>query len=113
ELVEAAGGFAAFGKKGAHSPTVSWDELRRADPDVLVCMPCGFDVARAEKELPALASKPGWSDLSAVKGRRVFLVDGNAFFNRPGPRLVESAEILAELLHGLSYGHERAWKPAP
>jgi len=64
------------------------------DPDMIVAMPCGFDRARARREMPALARRPGWSELRAVRAGQVFLTDGDQFFNRPGPRLVDSLEIL-------------------
>ena len=75
-------------------------------------MPCGFDIERCRRELPALADNPVWGRLEAVKTGRVYLTDGNQFFNRPGPRLVESAEILAQIMHPESFasGHEgTAW----
>ncbi|MBI3877177.1 MAG: ABC transporter substrate-binding protein, partial [Verrucomicrobia bacterium] len=95
ELVEFAGGKNLFGEPGRHSPWMKWEELAARDPDVLVLMPCGFDLARTRRELPALTTKPEWPKLRAVKSGRVFLADGSQFFNRPGPRLVESLEILA------------------
>jgi iron complex transport system substrate-binding protein len=99
ELVELAGGANLFGSAGEHAPWMTWDQLKQADPDVVVVLPCGLDLRRTRQEMPALASKPGWSELRAVRAGRVFLTDGNQYFNRPGPRLVESLEILAELLH--------------
>jgi len=110
ELVEMAGGVNLFGSPGRHAPWLSWEELCGRDPDVLLLLPCGFDIARTRQELPALARKPEWAGLKAVRGGRVFLLDGNQFFNRPGPRLVESLEILAELLHpaDFAFGHEGA-----
>lgn len=114
ELVEIAGGRNLFGNVGAHSPWLEWEAVRAADPDVVVAMPCGFDLARTRAEMPALERLPGWSDLRAVRSGRVRVVDGHQFFNRPGPRLVESAEILAELLHpgAFAFGHEgKSWAP--
>jgi iron complex transport system substrate-binding protein len=99
ELVERAGGTNLFGAAGAHSPWLEYETLLAADPDTVVVMPCGWDVARARAELPALTTRPGWSELAAVRAGRVFLVDGNQYFNRPGPRLVESIELLAALFH--------------
>jgi iron complex transport system substrate-binding protein len=99
ELVEMAGGVNLFGAAGKHSPGLSWDELASADPEAMLVAPCGFDIPRTLAEMPALAKRPGWKKLRAVAGNRVFLGDGNQFFNRPGPRLVESLEILAEVLH--------------
>ena len=77
-------------------------------PEVIVVLPCGWDVARARQDMPALTSKPDWPRLRSVLAGRVFLADGNQYFNRPGPRLVESLEILAELLHPevFRFGHE-------
>jgi iron complex transport system substrate-binding protein len=108
ELVSLAGGTPLFGKPGAHSPWLAWQELRDADPDVVVILPCGFDRERSRRELPPLLAQPGWDALTAVKAGRVYLADGNQYFNRPGPRLVESLEILAEVLHpdAFAFGHE-------
>jgi iron complex transport system substrate-binding protein len=94
-----AGGVNLFGVAGQHSPWMTWEELVRADADVVLILPCGFDMARSRRELAELTNKPEWPALRAVSGGRVFLCDGNQYFNRPGPRLVESLEILAELLH--------------
>ena len=116
ELVELAAGVNLFGEAGKHSPWMTWEALRRADPDVIVIMPCGFDVARTLEELPALTRRPDWISLRAVRSGRVYVTDGNQYFNRPGPRLVESLEILAELFHPgvFSFGHEgTGWVPAP
>ncbi|HTU22820.1 MAG TPA: cobalamin-binding protein [Gemmataceae bacterium] len=108
ELIEMAGGVNLFGVAGAHSPWMTWEELCEADPDVLVVLPCGFDIERTRRDMPVLTSKPEWSQLRAVGTGRVFLADGNQYFNRPGPRLVESLEILAEILHPdvFAFGHE-------
>ena len=99
ELVAMAGGRGLFGIAGRHSAWIYWDDLVDADPEVIVVMPCGFDIARSRAEIGALSGQPEWNDLQAVKAGRVFIVDGNQYFNRPGPRLVESGEILAELFH--------------
>jgi iron complex transport system substrate-binding protein len=106
ELVALAGGENLFGKAGAHSPWLSWDELRAASPEVIFVMPCGFDLPRTRAELPALTARAGCSELRA----RVFLVDGNQYFNRPGPRLVDSLELLAEALWGLDFGRSAGWQ---
>ena len=114
ELVEIAGGRVMAGEPGRHSGYFEFGELLAMDPDVIAVMPCGFDIARTRAEMPALAAEPGWNDLSAVRGGRVFLTDGNQYFNRPGPRVVESAEILAELLHPdeFDFGHRGSgWTP--
>ncbi len=83
----------------AHSSYASWEQILAGDPQAIVVMPCGFDLQRAVVEAQVLASKPGWETLSAVRDSRVFAVDGNAYFNRSGPRLVDSLEILAYLFH--------------
>ncbi len=107
ELVEIAGGRVMLGEAGRHSGYFEFERMVEADPDVIAVMPCGFDIPRTAAEMPPLAAQPGWSDLSAVRNGRVFLTDGNQYFNRPGPRVVESAEILAELLHPevFDFGH--------
>ncbi len=99
ELVELANGKNLFGEAGRHSPWMSWDDLIRADPDVIVSMPCGFDLERTKQEMYWLTQRPGWPDLRAVKQGEVYLADGNQYMNRPGPRVVESLQILAEILH--------------
>jgi len=99
ELVGMAGGEPLFGEAGAHSPWMTWDALRDADPDCLVVLPCGFDLARTAREMRTLAERPDFGELRAAREGRIFLVDGNQYFNRPGPRLVESLEILTEMLH--------------
>jgi len=99
ELVELAGGENLFGKAGLHSPWMSWEQLVASDPDAIVSMPCGFDLARTRQEMYWLTERPEWSKLRAVQNGAVFLADGNRYFNRPGPRIVESLQILAEILH--------------
>ena len=108
ELIEIAGGKSLLSVKGKNSPYISWDSLTKADPDVIVIMPCGFDLERTEKESQILTQHPNWNSLKAVQNKRVFIVDGNAYFNRPGPRLVDSAEILAEIFHPqlFNFGHQ-------
>jgi iron complex transport system substrate-binding protein len=108
ELVEMAGGVNLFGEAGRHAPWMTWEQLTERDPEVLVLLPCGFDISRTRHDLPVLSGRPGWGRLRAVQKGRVFLADGNQYFNRPGPRLVESLEILAELLHPelFAFGHE-------
>lgn len=110
ELVTMAGGVNLFGETGKHSPWMTWDELVERDPHVILTLPCGFDIPRTRSEMHILASKPEWPNLRAVRDGRVYLLDGNQYFNRPGPRLAESLEILAEILHPdtLHFGHERS-----
>jgi iron complex transport system substrate-binding protein len=114
ELIEIAGGRSLLSVKGGHSPYISWESLIDADPEVIVIMPCGFDLERTELESIGLKSHSDWSKLKAVKNGKVFLVDGNAYFNRPGPRLVDSTEILAEIIHPqlFDFGYRgKSWKP--
>lgn len=108
ELVKIAGGENLFGMAGEHSPWMTWDDLHNADPDVIVVLPCGFDLQRTYQELDALIPHPAWHELQAVRNEQVFLTDGNQYFNRPGPRVVESAEILTEILHPqcCPFGHQ-------
>ena len=108
ELVTLAGGRSAFGKTGENSAFISWEALRQADPDVIVFMPCGFDLERTRQEAEVFAARDGWRELKAVRDDRAYITDANAYFNRPGPRLVESLEILGEILHGdrFDFGHK-------
>ena len=99
ELVKMAGGHNLFGEAGRHSPRLEWIEVVAANPEVILILPCGFDIARTRQDLPVLTRKLGWDDLKAVQEGRVYLLDGNQYFNRPGPRLAESLEILAEVIH--------------
>ncbi|HTI49509.1 MAG TPA: ABC transporter substrate-binding protein, partial [Planctomycetaceae bacterium] len=108
ELVAIAGGVNLFGEAGKHSPWMSWEELAERDPDVIVVLPCGWDIPRCQREMGPLTCCEGWRALAAVRNGQVYLTDGNQYFNRPGPRVVESAEILAEILHPteIRFGHE-------
>ena len=99
ELVEIAGGKPLFGILGEHSPYFTWEALVKADPDIIIIMPCGFDLERTRQESQQLIKRPEWSNLQAVKQGQVYITDGNAYFNRPGPRLIDSGEILAEIIH--------------
>ncbi|HEX6386577.1 MAG TPA: cobalamin-binding protein [Anaerolineae bacterium] len=113
-LVEMAGGVSLFGEAGKHAPWLTWEVLRAADPEVIVVLPCGWDIARAWQDMPYLTQQPGWEELRAVRNGRVYLADGNQYFNRPGPRLVESLEILTEMLHPgrFDFRHRgRGWEP--
>jgi iron complex transport system substrate-binding protein len=113
ELIALAGGVNLFGESGRHSPWMTWEELEAADPDVIVVAPCGFDLARTEQEMHWMTDRPGWSDLRAVRSGRVYLADGNQYFNRPGPRVVETLQALVEMLHpaqSLPHLRGRAWR---
>lgn len=107
ELVEMAGGRNLLGRSGEHSGQISFESLRAADPDVIVVSPCGFDIERTLRERSALEDRPGWESLRAVRAGSVFVADGNQYFNRPGPRVVDSLQIIAEILHPgeVDYGH--------
>jgi iron complex transport system substrate-binding protein len=108
QLVEMAGGTNLFGKAGQHSPWMKFEELAATDPEVIMIAPCGFGILRASEEVHLLQKQSAWKQLRAVREGRVFLADGNQYFNRPGPRIVESLEILAELIHPhtFRFGHE-------
>src|SRR5205823_4301917 len=114
ELVELAGGRDLFGKAGAHSPWLSWEQLLAGDPDIIVALPCGFDLPKTRQEVLPLGRRPEWRTLKASRSGQVFITDGNQFFNRPGPRLVESLEILAEIFQPaeFAFGHQhKGWAP--
>ncbi|MGH7570750.1 MAG: cobalamin-binding protein [Gemmatimonadota bacterium] len=116
ELVALAGGESVVGEAGRHSPMLDWEELRALDPEVIFVSPCGFDLERTRVDMTALVRRPGWNELRAVRDGRVALADGVQYFNRPGPRLAESLEILAEILHParFDFGHRgRGWEPLP
>jgi iron complex transport system substrate-binding protein len=113
ELVAYAGGEHVFGEVGQHSPWISWEELQAADPDVLVLSPCGYTIERTLLDVPVLQRHAVWQSLSAVRNGRVYAIDGNAYINRSGPRLVESAQLLARVIWGEQLGIEvdsSAWK---
>lgn len=115
ELIEMAGGEDLFAQSGAHSGVISWDGVVSCDPDIIILMPCGYDLSRTLEEVPLLTNLPGWASLRAVRNGHVFATDGNHYFNRPGPRLIESLEILVEILHPAcrdQHGHRNtAWTP--
>lgn len=99
ELVSLAGGEALFVGPGEHSPTLEWETVLEADPDVIFVSPCGYDLARTREDFRTLGERPGWDDLRAVREGRAYYADANAFLTRPGPRVVESLRILCEVLH--------------
>lgn len=106
ELIERAGAVPLLGVAGGHSPVLTPSQLLEADPDILVVAPCGYDLDRAGEELPLLAALDGWAGLTAVRTGRVAVVDGSAYVNRPGPRLVDTTAILAAITHGIGPGLE-------
>lgn len=99
DIVEMAGGECGLAEAGERSRYTDWDELLAFDPEVIVLMPCGFDLPRTLEEAKVLRQRPNWQTIAAVRDGRVYAVDGNAYFNRSGPRIVDSVEILAGLLH--------------
>ncbi|AFY50951.1 ABC-type Fe3+-hydroxamate transport system, periplasmic component [Nostoc sp. PCC 7524] len=113
ELVNLAGGQSLFCVTGQPSPHLRWETLLVSNPDIIVFMPCGFDLNRTRQEAKLLTQNLDWQNLHAFKTGRVYITDGNAYFNRPGPRLVDSLEILAEILHPeiFDYGYrDTAWE---
>ena len=117
EIIALAGGVQPLDAVGRHSKYARWDEIVEYDPQVVLVMPCGFDLARAVAESRSLMTMPNWSRLTAVREGRVFAVDGNAYFNRSGPRIIDSLELLAGLLHPrlfgwptASVGETRVWE---
>ena len=99
ELVRLAGGYDPLGREGEPSERVEWEQVVEFQPEVMVISCCGFSEERARQDLPILEALPGYGDLPCVRGNRVHVVDGAAYFSRPGPRLVDSLEILARFLH--------------
>jgi iron complex transport system substrate-binding protein len=99
EMVRIAGGFDNLGREGADSVRIQWNDVLEWKPEVLIVMPCGFGLEKAVNEARQLTTYPGWDDLPAVRDRRVYAVDANSYFARPGPRVVEGTELLAHLLH--------------
>lgn len=110
ELIEMAGGINLFGQAGRHSPYLKWQDLVAKNPETIIIAPCGYDIRKTKQEIKALLRKPEWPGLKAVRANRVYLADGNQYFNRPGPRLVESLEILAEILHPQEFNFDHAGK---
>ena len=99
EMVALAGGHDVIGHAGEPSAKIDWRAVVDAQPEVILLMPCGFDVRRTVRESTPLRALPGWNDLPAVRAQRVFALNGNAYFSRPGPRLVNGLEILARIIH--------------
>ena len=99
ELTEIAGGKSLGASAGSHSPFVDFDKLEELNPDVIAIMPCGYDINQTLQEISTLTSHSRWENLKAVNNDEIYILEGNQYFNRPGPRLVESAQILAEILH--------------
>ena len=99
EMVDLAGGLNCFGDKETRSFGLEWTAVVDSRPEVIILMPCGFDVKRALQDVPLLAQKDGWSTLPAVRENRVYIIDASAYTSRSGPRLVAGLEIMAEIIH--------------
>ena len=99
EMTELAGGVNSFGDKDTGTLKLDWDEVVASQPEVIIMMPCGFDVKRALEDMPVMAARDGWASLPAVKNNRVYVVDAGAYTSRSGPRLVTGLEIMAEMIH--------------
>ncbi len=99
-LVELAGGLPVLANPGANSHVIGWDAIVAADPDVVIVVPCGYTIDVALRAARALEARPEWNALRAVRAGRAYVMDGNAYVNRPGPRLIESAELFAAAIRG-------------
>jgi iron complex transport system substrate-binding protein len=104
ELIRMAGGTPVLSPEGEYSKRIPWDELRAADPEVMIIACCGHGIERTRQDLHALEKLPGWHELRAVRKRRIYIADGSAYFSRPGPRIVDTLEILAAALHPKRFG---------
>ena len=112
ELVDLAGGRDPLGHGAGNAVCIDWPDLKTAHADALLLIPCGFDLTRTRREFSALTYLGEWRALSAYRNGRVFIADANQYFSRPGPRLIESLEIMSEILHPRTFrfGYEhRAW----
>ena len=99
EMVELAGGISVFGDKTQSSMRLDWDEIVASQPEVILLMPCGFDLDRAREDIPTLTSLRGWDSLPAVQQGRAYVLDASAYTSRLGPRLITGLEIMAQLIH--------------
>lgn len=99
ELLEIAGGEYLLSEPGKHSPWVDWDDVVNENPDVILIMPCGYDIDQTANEIHHITQKEGWNSIQAVENNEIYILDGNRYFNRPGATIYESARILAEILH--------------
>lgn len=99
ELIDIAGGQPLAAEAGEHSPRMEWNEVQKLDPDIIALLPCGYSIQETLSQMPDLTSRNGWENLRAVQNQQVFVLDGNQYFNRPGPRLVDSTRILGDIIH--------------
>jgi len=112
EIIEIAGGVPVLSEKGKHSGYVSFEDIQNQDPDIIVLMPCGFSIERTLREINLLLELPGWRALKAIQENRFYIVDGNQYFNRSGPRITDSIEIMAEIISPkqFAFGYEgKGW----
>lgn len=114
ELIRHAGGTPLLAEPGEHSDWLQWGDLVAADPDVIVLMPCGYQIDQTMADVAVLQERPEWEELRAVRAGRVAVADGHHYFNRPGPRLLESSEILADVADCIvseerTNGHAYRW----
>ncbi len=115
EMVRLAGGVEGLGREARPSTVVAWDEVAHWDPEIIVLMPCGMSLERTLAELPRVSLPDAWRRLAAVRAGHLYAVDGAAYFNRPGPRLVDGLEILAEIIHPelFARGARGGWQRLP
>ncbi|HYR03888.1 MAG TPA: cobalamin-binding protein [Nitrososphaerales archaeon] len=106
EMVKIAGGEDALGLAGQDSRKIAWDRVLAYDPEVLILMPCGFEVERAVEDMSLLARKDGWRSIAAVRKGTVFATNGSAYYSRPGPRLVDGLELMGRMIHPEAFGSE-------
>jgi len=106
ELIKIAGGENLLSEAGKHSPWINWNEIQKADPDILLILPCGYMIDKTLQEMDVLTRLQGWDQLTAVKKNQIYIVDGHHYFNRPGPRITDSATILAEIFHPCLFAPE-------
>ncbi len=99
EIIEIAGGLPILTEAGKHSSYINFQDILQAEPDIILIMPCGFSIQRTLQEISLMLDTPGWADLKAVKSQRVYIADGNQYFNRSGPRITDSIEIMAEIIN--------------
>ena len=113
EMIEIAGGKDILGKKGSDSHWIKFENIIESDPDIIIFIPCGFNLKQTKKDVDTLIKGNNkWKNLRAFKNKNFYITDGNQYFNRPGPRLVESIEILCEIIHpnNFNFGHKNsAW----
>ena len=111
EMVKISGGNDILGKYGKDSQWIKFNEIKNYDPDIIIFLPCGFDIEKTKSELDGLLKRNNfWTALKAFKNKKIFVTDGNQFFNRPGPRLIESIEIFTEIIHPqlFNFKHEKS-----